>query len=181
MKKMIRIVFLWVSCLVAWQNLVAQTQDAPIYSATLRDVVITDTRRFKNDTDLYRYNQLKYYISTVLPYANEAIRLFYTIQQESNGLSKSERKAFIREQEKAIKENFEDHLKMLNITQGRILVKLINRQLKTPCYDIVKELKNPVSAAYYQSWGKLNGIHLNKPYRKDEEPDMEQILRQMGY
>ncbi len=178
---MMRFVFLWVGCMAATETLVAQNQDAPIYSATLRDVVITDTRRFKNDTDLYRYNQLKYYISTVLPYANEAIRIFYTIQTESNGLSKSERKSLIRGHEKVIKENFEDHLKSLNITQGRILVKLINRQLKTPCYDIVKELKNPVSAAYYQSWGKLNGINLNKPYRKEEEPDMEQILRQMGY
>lgn len=178
---MMRFVFLWAGCMVATETLLAQNQDAPVYSATLRDVVITDTRRFKNDTDLYRYNQLKYYISTVLPYANEAIRLFYTLQTESKGLSKSERKSFIREHEKVIKENFEDHLKSLNITQGRILVKLINRQLKTPCYDIVKELKNPVSAAYYQSWGKLNGINLNKPYRKEEEPDMEQILRQMGY
>lgn len=176
-----RFVFLWASCLAASESLVAQNQDAPVYAATLRDVVITDTRRFKNDTDLYRYNQLKYYISTVLPYANEAIRIFYAIQTESNGLSKSERKTMIRGHEKVIKENFEDHLKSLNITQGRILVKLINRQLKTPCYDIVKELKNPVSAAYYQSWGKLNGINLNKPYRKEDEPDMEQILRQMGY
>lgn len=176
-----RFVFLWAGCMAATEALVAQNQDAPVYSATLRDVVITDTRRFKNDTDLYRYNQLKYYISTVLPYANEAIRIFYTIQTESNGLSKSDRKSLIRGHEKVIKENFEDHLKSLNITQGRILVKLINRQLKTPCYDIVKELKNPVSAAYYQSWGKLNGINLNKPYRKEEEPDMEQILRQMGY
>ena len=178
---MMRFIFLCVACMAATETLVAQNQDAPVYSATLRDVVITDTRRFKNDTDLYRYNQLKYYISTVLPYANEAIRIFYTIQTESNGLSKSERKSLIRGHEKVIKENFEDHLKSLNITQGRIVVKLINRQLKTPCYDIVKELKNPVSAAYYQSWGKLNGINLNKPYRKEEEPDMEQILRQMGY
>lgn len=176
-----RFIFLWATCLAAYEPLLSQNQDAPIYSATLRDVVITDTRRFKNDTDLYRYNQLKYYISTVLPYANEAIRIFYAIQTESKGLSKSERKSLIRRHEKDIKENFEDHLKLLNITQGRILVKLINRQLKTPCYDIVKELKNPVSAAYYQSWGKLNGINLNKPYRKEDEPDMEQILRQMGY
>lgn len=159
----------------------AQNDAAPVFTATLRDIVITDTRQFKNDTDLYRYNQLKYYVSTVLPYANEAIRIFYAIQQETAHVSKSERKAYIRTQEKSIKENFEDRLKNLNITQGRILVKLINRQLNTPCYDIVKELKNPVTAAYYQSWGKLNGINLNKPYRKEDEPDLEQILRHMGY
>ncbi len=159
----------------------AQNDAAPVFTATLRDIVITDTRQFKNDTDLYRYNQLKYYVSTVLPYANEAIRIFYAIQQETANTSKSDRKAYIKTQEKSIKENFEDRLKSLNITQGRILVKLINRQLNTPCYDIVKELKNPVTAAYYQSWGKLNGINLNKPYRKEEEPDLEQILRHMGY
>ncbi len=160
----------------------AQTETAPIFTATtLRDIVISDKRYFKNDTDLYRYNQLKYYVSTVIPYANEAIRLFHELNQRTDGLSARERRTYIRSQEKLIKTNFEDQLKQLNITQGRLLVKLINRQLKTPCYQIIKDLKNPVSAAYYQSWAGLNGIPLNKHYLREEEPDLEQALRALGY
>ena len=77
--------------------------------------------------------------------------------------------------------NFEDKLSALNITQGRLLVKLINRQLKTNCYKIVRELKNPVTAAYYQSWAKLNGIDLNDNYNPENEPELERIMRALGY
>ncbi|MBU3677888.1 MAG: DUF4294 domain-containing protein [Chitinophagaceae bacterium] len=90
----------------------AQTETAPIFTATtLRDIVISDKRQFKNDTDLYRYNQLKYYVSTVIPYANEAIRLFHELNQRTEGLSVRERRNYIRSQEKLIKTNFEDQLK----------------------------------------------------------------------
>lgn len=172
--------FLLMACL--WHlNAWAQTTEAPVFSATLNDIVISDKRHFKNDTDLYRYNQLKYYVSTVIPYANEAIRLFHELKQETQSMNNRERKLYIRSQERAIKLNFEDQLKQLNITQGRLLVKLINRQLQMPCFQIIKDLKNPLSASYYQTWASLNGIPLNKAYVKEEEPDLEQALRALGF
>ena len=165
-----------------WQfSAMAQITEAPVFSATINDIVISDKRQFRNDTDLYRYNQLKYYVSTVMPYANEAIRLFHELKQQTQTMNDRERRIYIRSQEKAIKLNFEDQLKQLNITQGRLLVKLINRQLQTPCFQIIKDLKNPLSATYYQSWATLNGIPLNKVYVKEEEPDLEQALRALGY
>ena len=62
-----------------------------------------------------------------------------------------------------------------------MLVKLINRQLNITCYSILKELKNPVSAAYYQSVARLNGINLNEDYDPEENRDLEMIMRGLGY
>lgn len=159
----------------------ADKNNPPIYHIQLNEAVVVAHYEFANDTARYRYNQMKHYVKIVLPYANEAIRIFYDIEQKTFGMRRRDRKNYIKTKEKDIKLNFEDKLSQLNITQGRLLVKLINRQLKTNCYKIVKELKNPITAAYYQSWAKLNGIDLNDDYHKEKEPELERIMRSLGY
>lgn len=159
----------------------ADMQHAPLYHIQLNEATVVASHVFSNDTDRYRYNQMKHYVKIVLPYANAAIQLFYEIEQATANMSNRNRRRYIRGREKDIKEQFEDKLSALNITQGRLLVKLINRQLKSNCYDIVRELKNPVTAAYYQGWAKLNGINLNDDYDPEKEPDLERIMRSLGY
>jgi len=156
-------------------------KQAPLYHIQLNEATVVASHVFSNDTDRYRYNQMKHYVKIVLPYANEAIRLFYEIDQVTADMSRRNRKRYIKGREKEIKEHFEDKLRDLNITQGRLLVKLINRQLKTNCYDIVRELKNPITAAYYQGWAKMNGIDLNDDYDPEKEPELERIMRSLGY
>jgi hypothetical protein len=156
-------------------------ENPPQYHIQLNEAVVVAPLVFANDTDLYHYNQLKLYIKTVLPYVNASVKLFGEINNESAGMNKRNRKKYIKTREKEIKENFEDKLVALNITQGRLLVKLINRQLLINCYDIVKELKNPVTAAYYQTWAKLNGINLNENYKAENNKDIERVMRSLGY
>lgn len=151
------------------------------YHVQLNEAVIVDTRIFLNDTLRYNYNQMKYYVTTIMPYVNAASKMFNEIDQNTDGMSRRARKQYIKSREEEIKLNFEDKLKQLNITQGRYLVKLINRQCKSNCYDIVRELKNPITAAYYQSWAKLNGINLNRDYLPEDEPDLERIMKSLGY
>jgi hypothetical protein len=156
-------------------------KEAPKYFVQLNETVILESRVFKNDTLRYHYNQMKHYVKIVMPYANAAVKMFNEIDMATAYASKKERRRFIKSKEKEIKSNFEDKLTSLNITQGRLLVKIVNRQLKTNCYDIVKELKNPVTAVYYQSWAKLNGINLNEQYNPKDNLDLEQILTSLGY
>ncbi len=153
----------------------------PTYHINLNEATVVASHVFSNDTDRYRYNQMKHYVKIVLTYANAAIKTFYEIEQATASMNKRSKRKYIKTKENEIKINFEDKLKDLNITQGRLLVKLINRALKTNCYNIVKELKNPVTAAYYQGWGKLNGIDLNDDYNPENEPELERIMRSLGY
>lgn len=96
-------------------------------------------------------------------------------------MNRRNKRKYIKSREQEVKANFEDKLSSLNITQGRLLVKIINRQLNTNCYDIVKELKNPITAAYYLSWARLNGIRLNENYDAEKERNLEQIMVSLGY
>lgn len=155
--------------------------EKPQYHVQLNEAVVVATQVFANDTDRYHFNQLKHYIKTVLPYVNASVILFNEINDASADFNKRKRKKYIKSREKEIKENFEDKLASLNITQGRLLVKLINRQLNINCYDIVKELKNPITAAYYQTWARLNGINLNEDYIPENNKDIERVMRSLGY
>lgn len=151
------------------------------YQVQLNEAVIVANQVFANDTDRYHFNQLRHYVKIVMPYVNVAVALFNEINMASSDMNKRERKKYIKTREKEIKEKFEDKLSVLNITQGRLLVKLINRQLSTNCYDVVKELKNPVTAAYYQTWARLNGINLNEDYDREKERALERVMRSLGY
>lgn len=147
----------------------------------LNEVVVVSRRTFTDDTARYRYNQMRHYVKMILPYVDTAVNMFHQIDEATRAMSKRNRRQYIRSQEKEIKEHFEDRLTALNITQGRLLVKLINRQLDRTCYTIVRELRNPVSAAYYQSVARLNGINLNEDYDPEANRDLEMIMRGLGY
>lgn len=151
------------------------------YHVELNEALIVDKRTFSSDTARYNYNQMRHYVKMIMPYVNVAVKMFSEIETNTAGMNRKNRRKYIKTREEEIKVNFEDQLKNLNVTQGRYLVKIINRQLNRNCYDIVKELKNPITAAYYQSWAKLNGINLNEKYVADENRDLEMVLRNLGY
>ena len=117
----------------------------------------------------------------ILPYVDTAVALFQDIEVQSAGMNARQRRQYIRSRESEIKHRFEDRLSQLNITQGRLLVKLINRQLKKNCYSILQDLKNPITAAWYLSVARIHGINLSEDYVAAENPDLEMIMRNLGY
>jgi hypothetical protein len=155
--------------------------NGPKYMVELNEEKIVSTRIFANDTMRYNYNQMKHYVKMVLPYALVAVKTFHEIDMATQNMNRKNKRKYIKSREQEVKANFEDKLSSLNITQGRLLVKIINRQLNTNCYDIVKELKNPITAAYYLSWARLNGIRLNENYDPEKEGNLEQIMLSLGY
>jgi Domain of unknown function (DUF4294) len=133
--------------------------------------------KFDNDTLLYNYNQMKYYMESVYPFAVKAVALFNELDAETINMSGGEKRKYVRSREKEIKAQFEDKLKKLNKTQGKYLVKMINRNAKRSCFDIVNYLHNPFKANAWQAWSKLNGIDLNENYNPEENKRFERIMR----
>lgn len=164
------------------QQQAAVTYDT-MYTVKLPEVDITDERKWANDTMRYRYNQMRYYVKSILPYLNAATKLFNEINTkfEEPGLSHKERKRFVNAKEDEMRIQFEDKVKQLNVTQGILLIKLIARQTGLNIYKIIDDFKNPFQAMKWQAWAKLNGHNLNKRYDPATEPDLEQIMRGLGY
>lgn len=147
----------------------------------LPDVQVRD--KFKNDTDRYHYNQMKFYVTTVLPYVNAATKLFREVDLKLNepGVGRKEKKAYVNSREEEMRLQFEEKVKKLNVTQGTLLVKLIARQTELNIYQVLKEFKNPLTAVKWQAWARVNGMNLDKVYDPSEEHTLERIMEDLGY
>lgn len=147
----------------------------------LRTAWIIDNKRFSSDLERYRYNQLKHNIRVVFPYVKEAGRIFREIDGQLATLSPKEKKKYIKQKEEELRIRFEDPLSKLYDTQGRLLILLINRETGNSCYRILKEVKNPVKAAMYETTAISNGMSLTKKYDPKEYRDEEEIMQDLEY
>ncbi|OSZ79099.1 hypothetical protein CAP35_12860 [Chitinophagaceae bacterium IBVUCB1] len=164
------------------QQTYAQSYDTT-YAVKLKPVEVNADRNWSNDTIRYRYNQMKYYVTTILPYLHAASDMMEELnrQEQNPNISKRQRKAFISQKEDEIKQRFEKEIKQLNETQGVLLVKLIARQSGENIYSKLEEYKTPFYALRWQAWARLHGFNLNRRYDPYEEPMLEHIMQSMGY
>lgn len=154
-----------------------------VYRMRLNNQDVSSTRTWQNDTLQYRYNQMKYYVTTILPYLNEAVVQFNEIDRKLNddGLRGTARKTYLREKERYIRERFEAQIRSLNTTQGVLLIKLSARQTGLNLYDQIAAVKGGFDAMKWNGWAKFHGFNLNRRYRPEDEPDLERIMRNLGY
>lgn len=144
----------------------------------LPEVVVTGYRIFKTPEDRARYNRLKYNVLKVMPYARFAEQRYEKLQRELALTSnKKEQKKLVRQCEKEIKDMFNKEIKKMTVSQGEILVKLIDRQTGNSSYELVKELRGGVTAFFYQSVAKVFGHNLKNTYDPEQERDIENIIR----
>jgi len=145
-------------------------------------VLIKAQRAWANDTVRYRYNQTKYYVTTVLPYVNEAVKLYNELETRTgDGAGRKERRAFVKNREAELKQRFNAEIKGLNETQGVLLVKLVARQTGMNIYDMLQEYKGGLAATKWLAWGRLNGFNLGRKYNPDNEIMLENIMEELGY
>jgi hypothetical protein len=162
-------------------RLLAQEADT-VLMVKLKEVQVTDTRKWQNDTARYRFNQTRYYVETILPYLNAATKVFEEVDQAiSSDASRKEKKRLVGAKENELRVQFEDKVKTLNETQGVLLIKLIARQTGVNIYSILQEFKNPLTAIKWQAWARMNGFNLNKKYNPKEEVLIEQVMLSLGY
>jgi hypothetical protein len=159
------------------------SDDEKTLMVRLENVNVVSSRIWDNDTVRYRYNQMRYYVTTILPYLNEAVQLFSEIDAKLHdpNLDRQSRKAFIKEKETLVRTRFEDQIRDLNTTQGVLLMKLIARQTGLNLYEMLSEFKSPIAAMKWQTWAKINGFNLNRKYHPHDEPDLEHIMDGLGY
>jgi len=148
----------------------------------LEDVRIVDTRIFKSQADLDNYRRLRYNVLKVLPYARFAGQRYRKLQRDlAVTADKRDQKKLVDGCETEIKNLFNKEIKDLTISQGEILIKLIDRETGNTSYSMVKDMKGGFKAFVYQSVARLFGHDLKETYNPDEQKDIEAILLQAGY
>jgi hypothetical protein len=148
----------------------------------LPDVRINDTRIFKSQADLDNYHRLRYNVLKVLPYARFAGERYRKLQRDlAVTADRHKQKELINVCETQIKELFNKEIKDLTISQGEVLIKLIDRETGNTSYAMVKELKGGFKAFLFQSAARIFGHDLKETYDPDQQRDIEAILQQTGY
>jgi hypothetical protein len=148
----------------------------------LNEVVIYGARIFKSPQERAAYNRLRYNVLKVMPYALYAKRRYEQLERDlAVTENKREQKKLVKQCDAEIKQMFNKEIKELTITQGRILTKLVDRELGRTTFDIVKQNKGGVKAFLYQSVARVVGHDLKSTYNPREERDIESIIISSGY
>jgi hypothetical protein len=146
------------------------------------ETFIRDARVFKTDEDRNNYLRLRYNVLKVAPYALYAGNRYRQLERDiATTADKSKQKEMVKVCEKEIKDLFNHEIKNMSITQGEILIKLVNRETGDTSYDLVKQLKGGLNAFMFQSVARIFGHNLKETYDPQEESDIEAILTSAGY
>lgn len=148
-----------------------------VLSYDLENITISIPRTFDNQEEYRKYRRYRYYATKVYPYAVESIKIFRELEAETAGLKKKQRKKYVKKLRKDVKKEFKDPLKKLSRTQGKILVKMIERELETPMFFLLKDLNGGFSASKWQAVGKLYGYNLKDGYIPGEDKILDAILQ----
>lgn len=133
------------------------------------------------------WTRLRNAIYVTYPYAKAASRIMNDINVRLiNVKDKKERKRIIHSREKELKKEFADKLTQLSVYQGKVLMKLINRETGNNCYEIIQEYKGGFNAVFWQGIALLFGSNLKQPYdvngsEKDMEKIVQDVERMYGY
>lgn len=154
-----------------------------LYLITLKELVLrpyrTSRSQFKSAKDWRQYYKLVYNFRKAYPYALLAKERLRVIDEELRRIpSEAERKQRIKTAEKELFAEFEQPLKKLSVSQGRLLLKLIDREIGQSSYYLIKDLKGGLAATFWQGIAKLFGSDLKKQYDKyGEDRDVEELVR----
>jgi hypothetical protein len=146
------------------------------------EVRIVDTRIFASTQDRANFYRLRYNVMKVLPYAQFAGKRYRQLQRDlALTADRKKQKELMKACENEIKGIFNKEIKDLTITQGEVLIKLINRETGNTSFAMVKELKGGFNAFVIQSVAKIFGHDLKETYDREEQRDIESILQSAGY
>jgi hypothetical protein len=148
--------------------------------ADLGSIQITQQRNFASREDRRRYKQWRRYAAKVYPYAAEAIRLYRQIEDDTKDMKKGKKKKYSRDMEKELKPQYTEELKKLTKSQGYILIKMIERELDRPFYDVVVQLEGRWKAMQWQTLGRWYGYNLKDGYDADDDILLESILQDLN-
>lgn len=135
--------------------------------------------KFKTKKEIMRYNKLVYNVKKTLPIAkmvNQTIKETYEYLETLP--TKKEKDAHIRSVEKGIKKQYTPQMKKLTYSQGKLLIKLVDRECNQSSFEIVKAFFGPFKAGFYNTFASVFGASLKKDYDAENDDKLtERVVR----
>ena len=144
---------------------------------TLEDISITSLRKFKSAEDYAKYMRFKRYAALVYPYAKEAIKIFRETEAATQEMNKRKRKKHIKKLQQELKTEFEEPLRKLTKLQGKILIKMIERELDKNMFELIQGLRGKLAAFYWHNASKLYSYDLKEGYQEGKYEILDAVLQ----
>lgn len=141
-------------------------------------VHILPVRKYARKKDMRRYAKLIRAVKKVYPIAQEAKREMAFMEEELRRLpSKKDRELYTKGIQKMIIKKYTPVLKRMTVYEGKVLLKLIDRETEYTAFEIVKEFRGGFVAGFWQTMARLFGNNLKLEYDPDGSDRMlEQIV-----
>lgn len=126
-----------------------------------------------------KYYRLVHNFSKTYPYALVARKLVEEVDSTiiADKLKRGKRERYIAEKQKELFNVFEKPLRNLTVSQGMLLMKLIDRECGKTSFNIIKGYKSGMAAGFWQGIAKIFGTDLKKPYDPDgEDRPIEELV-----
>ncbi|EOA60408.1 hypothetical protein HMPREF1214_00453 [Bacteroides sp. HPS0048] len=150
----------------------------------LPTVYIFKPLKFKNDKERMEYYRLVRNVKKVYPIAREINRTILETYEYLQTLpNEKARQKHIKRVEKGLKDQYTPRMKKLSFAQGKLLIKLVDRQSNQTSFELVKAFMGPFKAGFYQTFAALFGASLKKEYDpngKDKLTERVVILVENG-
>ncbi len=135
-----------------------------IPTVTLQPITVQETRIFASKREERKWSRLKRDVAKVYPYSKIAGKKLKEYNDKMMGLKPAEQKKLLRLAEEDLKKEFEDDIRDMTLNQGRILIKLIDRETGNTSYSLVKDLRGSFQAFFWQSLARIFSVNLKSSY-----------------
>ena len=133
----------------------------------IREVTVFAKPRSRSarKSEYRQHERLIYNIKRVYPYALMVRSKLESVNEELMKIEGDrERKNYLKNVEKDVFAEYEDDMRQMTMTQGKILIKLIDRETQNTSYELIKEYRGKFSAAFWQSIARIFGTNLKAEY-----------------
>lgn len=141
-----------------------------IPSLNIPTIYVFKPLKFRNDKERTEYYRLVRNVKKVYPISREINRTIIETYEYLQTLpNEKARQRHIKRVEKGLKEQYTPRMKKLSFAQGKLLIKLVDRQSSQSSFELVKAFMGPFKAGFYQTFAALFGASLKKEYDPEGE------------
>ena len=131
----------------------------------IKEVTVVPRPTTEKRREYRQYERLVYNIKKVYPYALMVrVRLNQVNEALQNIPDEKSRKAYMKSVEKDVFAEYEDDMRQMTISQGRLLIKLIDRETQNTSYELIRDYRGKFSAGFWQSIARIFGTNLKEEY-----------------
>lgn len=147
---------------------------------SLKDIYCFTRKHYRSKQHEQEYLRMVRDVKKTLPLAKEVKRLMVQAYFDTQGMTEREERAYYKRLEDDLTKKYMARLKKLNYRQGKLLVRLVNRETDRQTYQIIREMLGKGRAFFWNMMGKMFGVSLKSEWEPDgKDRELEDICIQV--